>query len=159
MVKRRTVTAWRKGLTTKVKIGQKAMGMTDEAYRDMLMDRYEASSCTELSIPQLENLVDHFAALGVEYPDSRKKYAKKDPAKFYEIPDADPDANQKRYLLAMYKALGWNVAGIDKRCKLQFGVERFLWLHDQNHLQILARDLIKRCKKKGIDPSPERLGL
>jgi hypothetical protein len=56
----------------------------------------------------------------------------------------------------MWNALGWKMSGLDKRCVSQFGVDRFVWLNDQRALQKLAKDLIGRCRAKGIDPYDAR---
>ncbi|WP_319543181.1 regulatory protein GemA [uncultured Pseudodesulfovibrio sp.] len=148
----------RNGLIAKVKIGQKQLGMDDDQYRIMLEDRFEVNSCSRLNIPQLEKLVKHLEKLGAEYPHSRKRYPKKDPKKFYEIPEGTPHARQKRYIAALWHALGWKMSGLDYRCKSQFKVESFLWVNDQSDLQTLARDLVSRCHEKRIDPSPENIG-
>ncbi len=71
---------------------------------------------------------------------------------FIEIPDG-PLARQKRYILALWDKLGYKQSGLDLRCKKQFGVDRFVWLHDGKALETLAKDLNNRCKKKGIDPT------
>jgi hypothetical protein len=44
------------------------------------------------------------------------------------------------------------MSGLDSRSAKQFGVERFIWINDQTHLQTLAKDMINRCRNKGIDP-------
>jgi hypothetical protein len=51
------------------------------------------------------------------------------------------------------------MSGLDVRARLQFKTDCFLWINDQRKLQTLAKDLVGRCEKKGIDPRPESLGI
>jgi len=68
------------------------------------------------------------------------------------IPEGTVHAPQKRYALVLAKALGWSLVGLQKRIKQQFGVENILWLNEQADLQVLIKDMINRCRHKGIDP-------
>lgn len=149
---------WKKGLIRKVKWAQRNRGMSDDEYRTMLYDRYQVESSTKLSIQDLEDLISHFEKLGVEFHDSGRRSRKKNP-NFYEVPDGTHYPRQKRYIVALWNALGWKISGLDVRAKKQFGVDSFLWIEKQSHLQTLAKDLINRCKKKGIETSPEKLGV
>ena len=141
----------RRALLAKVHIAPKQLGMSDEQRRALLSDRYGVESSGDLTVPQLRDLCAHFEALGVEFPRKGKSSDRKR-ARFYEITDGTPYAAQKRKIAAMWHALGWKLAGLDVRCRKQFGVERFVWLNDQGALQTLAKDLINRCNAKGIDP-------
>jgi hypothetical protein len=40
------------------------LGISDDAYRDILHCQYKAQSCTELNYVQASNLIDHFKTLG-----------------------------------------------------------------------------------------------
>jgi len=53
----------RNGLLAIVHIAKQELGMDDAEYRDVL-GFYGASSSAALSIPELEDLVDHFESLG-----------------------------------------------------------------------------------------------
>ena len=53
----------RNGLLAIVHIAKQNLGMDDAAYRDVL-GFYGVSSSAALSIPELEDLVDHFESLG-----------------------------------------------------------------------------------------------
>ena len=142
----------RKGLIQKVKIGQKQLGISDGSYRDMLEDKYGVRSCTELTVRQLSDLLNHYIRLGWVGPSKTKGRPKNDKGatRYISVPDTDPHALQKRKILAMWKALGWSLDGLKTRLRKQFGVEDILWLHDQAALQTLGRDLAKRCKAKGL---------
>ena len=74
-------------------------------------------------------------------------------------PRSSSHTRQKRWILAMWTALGWPVSALDARCRRQFGVESFGWLRDQRQLQVLAKDLWNRCARKGLNPDPAALEL
>ena len=38
--------------------------------------------------------------------------------------------------------------------KRQFQVDKLVWLHEQDALQTLAKDLYTRCRQRGLDPEP-----
>lgn len=132
----------------KINIACKELGI--DKY-DLLSDRYGLESSKDLTSDQVADMLDHFRKLGfkVKRPSTgqRKGY-------FIKIKPG-PEARQKRYILALWKALGYKVPGIHKRCKTQFGVDRFEWLDDVDALQTLAKDLHNRCMNRGIDPSPQ----
>ncbi|MBF0249941.1 MAG: regulatory protein GemA [Alphaproteobacteria bacterium] len=54
----------RKGLISKVKIGQKEIGWDDDLYRDVLEQRYGKTSSTQLTYPELEDLINHMKEQG-----------------------------------------------------------------------------------------------
>lgn len=60
----------RNGLLAIVHIAKKDLGLDDAAYRDML-GFYGVSSSAALSIPELEDLVDHFESLGFKVQRSK----------------------------------------------------------------------------------------
>lgn len=141
----------RNKLLAKIKIGQKQLGMDDEQYRTMLSDRYGKRSAAKLTFNQMNDLVRHMTTLGAVYTNKGRPTSgpKRD---YYEIPDGTLFRDQKRWIAQMWFALDWKMSGLDTRCRSQFGVEKFLWLNDQADLQTLARDLVGRCAKKGLDP-------
>ncbi|WP_419787236.1 regulatory protein GemA [Pseudodesulfovibrio sp.] len=144
--------SWRNALLAKIHIAKKQMpNMDDDLYRDKLNELYGKDSAGKLTIRELTDFVNFLEKKGAEFPHkgSRFRQPRQD---FYEIPDGTPYAEQKRRIAAMWRALEWKMSGLDIRCKTQFRVEKFLWLNDQSDLQVLAKDLIGRCHRKGIDP-------
>lgn len=142
---------YRRAMLAKIHIGKKERGMAEEEYRAMLQERYGKASSSKLTFEEMKDLVSFLEHLGVQYPNSRERSLK--PRRdFYEIPDGTTHARQKRYIAALWDALGWKMSGLDVRAKSQWGVESFLWLNDQAALQTLMKDLINRCHRKGIDP-------
>jgi len=53
-----------KGQIQLIKIGQKELGMEDEDYRELLMNMFRVSSCTQLTQAQATKLIEHFGAIG-----------------------------------------------------------------------------------------------
>jgi len=143
--------ASRNKMIAKIKIGQKQLGLDEDTYRTMLDDRYGKSSAAKLSLKELADCIHHLENLGVSFTSSPST-KQRGPKDFYAVPDSVPFARQKRWIASMWYALGWNMSGLDSRSAKQFGVERFIWINDQNHLQTLAKDMINRCRNKGIDP-------
>ncbi len=145
----------RRSLLAKVHIAKKDLGLDDAAYRAVLA-RHGVESSSKLDMKGLEKLLTHMEKLGwVSTPKQAKPRIN---AEHIAIPDGTPHARQKRYALALAKALGWSLVGLQKRIKQQFGVENILWLNDQASLQTLIKDMTNRCRKKGIDPSPDKMG-
>ncbi len=145
----------RRSLLAKVHIAKKDLGLDDAAYRAVLA-RHGVESSKDLDVKGMEKLLTHFERLGwVSTPKQAKPRIN---AEHIAVPDSSPHARQKRYALALAKALGWNLVGLQKRIKQQFGVENILWLNDQGALQTLIKDMVNRCRKKGIDPSPAGMG-
>eukprot|EP00831_Metopus_contortus_P013417 TRINITY_DN15440_c0_g1_i1.p9 TRINITY_DN15440_c0_g1~~TRINITY_DN15440_c0_g1_i1.p9 ORF type:complete len:156 (+),score=43.77 TRINITY_DN15440_c0_g1_i1:408-875(+) len=140
----------RRGMIAKIKIAMKQLGMDDGQYRTMLLDRYGKDSAAKLGLKDMADCVRHMEALGATFTSSRRATVKR--PTFYEVPDGVPFARQKRWIAAMWHALGWKMSGLDLRSAKQFGVEQFLWIKEQDHLQTLAKDLMNRCRAKGIDP-------
>ncbi|WP_338669753.1 regulatory protein GemA [Pseudodesulfovibrio methanolicus] len=125
--------------------------MDDETYRAILQKRYGKPSAGKLTQRELADFVNYLEDKGAEFTNSGKR-AKTPRKDFYEIPDGTAHAKQKRWIAAMWNALDWKMSGLDTRCASQFGVDKFVWLNDQGALQTLAKDLIGRCKTKGINP-------
>ena len=152
----------KRALITKVAIARKQVVIDEDAYRGLLERRYGVTSSTKLNIKQLSELLNLFETkygwkpkpAKTKKPTPTQKKGKGYQGEFVEISDKDPLAKQKRYALALAKLLGWKLAGLNTRCKRQFGVERFEWISQQKHMQTLIRDMQVRCKKRGIDYSP-----
>ena len=138
----------------KIHIAKKELGLTDEAYRDLLHLHFQVASAKDLLPKQVVVLLNNFRARGWK-PKANVKNGRKTTAKsanFKEI--TGPNARQKKYILALWNALGYDVAKLDARCKKQFGVDRFEWLQEDHHLFVLVTDLRQRCLNAGIDPEP-----
>lgn len=142
----------------KIHIAKKELGLTDEAYWDMLHLHFQVNSAKDLKPQQVVVLLNKFRAKGWKPKKSavvkhgRSGQRRKDD-NFIEIKPG-PNAKQKRYILALWNSLGYDVAKLHARCKKQFNVERFEWLDDDHDLFVLVTDLRQRCLNIGIDPEP-----
>lgn len=142
----------------KIHIAKKELGLTDEAYRDMLHLHFQVDSAKDLKPQQVVVLLNKFRAKGWKPKKSavvkhgRSGQIRKDD-NFIEIKPG-PNTKQKRYILALWNALDYDVAKLHARCKKQFNVERFEWLEDAHDLFVLVTDLRQRCLNVGIDPEP-----
>ena len=134
----------------KIHMGKKQLGLDDDTYRAMLEDMFGVSSAGKLDYKQRYRLLRHLEERGAVFTTKQKASAKVE-KDFYVIPDNAPHVHQKRYILALWKKLGWKMSGVDTRMKKQFGVDSFVWLNDQAALQTIAKDLVKRCQARGID--------
>lgn len=139
----------------KIHMGRKQLGLDEETYRAMLDGMFGVTSSGKLNFKQRYQLICRMEELGAEF--SRKAKAnpqqpKRQSADFYVIPNDVPFAQQKRYILTLWKALGWSMKGVDTRMRSQFGIDSLVWLQDQESLQRIAKDLVNRCRKAGIDP-------
>lgn len=141
----------RKALLAKIHIAKKQLGLSDLEYRNVLDNLFAVRSAKSLKIGELSTLLKHFAARGWESGQSRKQAS----TGWVSIPEGTLYANQKRYILALAQDLGWNLRGLNKRIKTQFGVEHIVFLNRQSDLQTLAKDLVTRCQRAGIDPAPD----
>lgn len=141
----------------KIHIAKKELGLSDEAYRDILHINFGVESAKDLLPKQVVALLNKFRALG--WKPKRPKVVKmgrkgtqRKGDNYIEIKPG-PAARQQRYILAMWNALGYDVAKLHARCKKQFGVDRFEWLTEHKELHVLITDLQQRCHSAGIDPS------
>jgi phage gp16-like protein len=144
----------RKAALAKVHIGKKALGWDEDTYRLVLHSRYGVESAARLNDGDLADLCDHFKRQGVKYTRPKKQPARDRP-RFYRIPANTPHVKQKRYICALWAKLGYDMDKLDTRVKKQFGVAKLTWLHNQDDLQTLAKDLFTRCKNRGLDPEPQ----
>lgn len=143
----------------KIHLGCKQLGLDDATYRAMLESMFGVTSSAKLDFTQryrlicrMEELGAQFSAKGTTNRQQPTRLPKRGSADFYVIPDNVPYVNQKRYILALWKALGWSLSGVDTRMRRQFGVDSLVWLQDQAQLQRITKDLQNRCRKAGIDP-------
>ncbi len=138
-------------LQTKIHIAKKQLGLDDDTYRDMLETATGKTSTKGMTVKEMSSVLNLMISKG--WRPKSKSHKSAQPSKGYcEIPDGTPHARQKRYIAALWDALNYKMSGLDLRCKKQFGVDRFVWLNDQDALQTLGRDLVNRCHAKGIDP-------
>lgn len=153
----------RRALLAQVHIAKKDLGLDDELYRSILEELFGERSAGKLNIAQLITLRDHLKDSGWKngprkseperQPKRRGPHKNKDKGEnFYFIPTTDPNWRQKRHLAALWVRLGYHAKDLDVRVKRQFGVEKYLWLRDQDHLQELGRQIKAECRKHDIDP-------
>jgi len=131
----------------KIHIAKKELGLADEEYRDILYTNFRVSSAKDLGGNDVVRLLHIFKQKGWQPRPGRK-------ARNYKKIDKGPLARQKRYILALWNALGYDLAKLDARCRKQFKIDRFEWLQDEDQLCILITDLRARCERVGLDPSP-----
>lgn len=139
----------RRPLLAKVHIARKDLGLSEEEYRATLRELFGVESSARLSVPRLSELLVHFTRRGWRGPLDLS-----DRPGFLEIPDSDPHARQKRYILALARRLGWAPGVLQRYMRAKVRTSSLANLHDPARLRILARDLWGRCLRQGIDPEP-----
>ena len=137
----------RNRLLAKVHIAKKDLGLDDDVYRELLDNMFGRRSAADLSTNDLFRLLRHFRSCGWRQKPSRSGWM--------DLPAGISMEAQKRYVAALWGALGYKMSGLDYRCKKQFGVDRFMWLANREHLMTLAKDLVNRCKRRGIEHRAE----
>ncbi len=103
-------------------------------------------SAKELAPKQAIVLLNKFRAKGWRPRGKAKGKGQGAKGNYIEIKPG-PAAPQQRKVLALWAALGYEVAKLHARCKRQFGIERFEWVTDGNHLHILITDLEARLRR------------
>lgn len=146
----------RRALLAKVHVAAKQLGLSDDDYRATLEAVTGKRSAGDCSVAELASVLNHFVDRGwLPKPNAeRKPKAPRRTGQMYEIPPGTAHETQKRYILALANALGWSLKGLDTRCARQFGVDKLLWLKSEHALQKLGRDLVNRCRKRGIETEP-----
>ena len=141
---------------SKIAIARKQLGIDEEVYRALLENTFSKSSATALSVNQLKYLMRILEQKGAVFTSAGKQKAetRRRDADFYEIPNHVPHALQKRYIAALWHKMGYAMTSLDKRCSRQFKVAAFLWIEDAADMQTLARDIVVRAKRKGIETDP-----
>ncbi len=137
----------------KIHIAKKDLQLTDDIYRDILALNFKGvQSAKGLTIRQADQLLEHFRSKGwkPKKAPAGAPRAKRRDGNFIEI-QPGPTAAQQRKVLAMWNSLGYGMDKLHKRCKRQFGVERFEWLTDQRDLHVLITDLNKRQVSAGVE--------
>jgi phage gp16-like protein len=142
----------------KIHIAKKELGLTDDAYRDILRTHFQVESAKDLAPKQAIVLLNKFRAKGWKPRKGAvvkhgRTATRRKADNFIEIKPG-PAAQQQRYILAMWSALGYDVDKLHARCKKQFGIERFEWVTEHSDLHVLITDLQQRCRNAGIDPDP-----
>jgi len=148
------------GLNKKIRWGRTqipAFG-DEETWRDMLESVGGSRSLGDMNARNMAKVVDHMAReYKLEFSSVKNKRPAEKPYKakaagrrsdFYEIPDGTPRAEQKRVICSLWQRLGYDMTSLDTRVKRQFGVDVLLWLHDENALNTLIRDLNGRLARK-----------
>lgn len=128
-----------------VKMLQKALGIDDATYREMLMNLTGKTSCTELDMHGLNAVID-FLSHGTK-PKPRWFATCEDPVK----------GPMSKKVWAMLKESGRSDAYVDAMAKRMFGRDRFEWcLVEEMHkiVQALVIDQQRR-QREGTKP-PER---
>lgn len=126
----------------KIHIAIKELGIDDDTYRDMLAANFYVTSSRELSPEQAGVLLALLRAKGWK---PKSKGGRSWGGQNQYIKTNDP---QQRKVLALWNALGYDMAKLHTRVKMQFGVDRFEWLRDHDRLHILISDLEKRLHNK-----------
>lgn len=132
-----------KAQIVKIHIAIKELGIDDDTYRDMLAANFYATSSRELSPEQAGVLLALLRAKG--WKPKSKGGGRPWGGQTQYIKTSDP---QQRKALALWNALGYDMAKLHTRVKMQFGVDRFEWLRDHDRLHILISDLEKRLHHK-----------
>lgn len=127
----------------KIHIAKKELALTDEAYRDILRLHFKVESAKDLTERQATVLLNQFKAKG--WQPKVAAQPRKDSS--YISIKPGPAAAQQRKILAMWSALGYDMAKIHTRVKTQFGVDRFEWLDDLKALHVLITDLEHRTRQ------------
>jgi len=139
----------------KINIAKKDVGLSEEAYRDMLYLNFQVRSAKDLKPRQVTILLDLLRAKGWQpkSPATVKDghQASKRVNDNYRQIKPGPAAKQQKYCLALWSALGYEVKKLDARCKKQFGVDRIEWLTEHDDLHVLITDLRKRCADAGVE--------
>ena len=132
-----------KSQTIKIHIAIKELGIDDDTYRDMLAMNFGVLSSTKLGPEEAGVLLALLRAKG--WQPKSKQGGQPWGGKSQYIKTSDP---QQRKVLALWNALGYDMAKLHVRVKKQFGVDRFEWLRDHDALHTLITDLEQRLKNK-----------
>jgi len=134
-----------KSALARIHIARKELVITEDAYRDMLRLNFRVESAKELTERQALELIGMFQAKGWEPKVSAKP--RKNPN--YISIKPGPAAKQQKKVLALWHALGYDMAKLHARVKKQFGIDRFEWLENGQALHILITDLEHRLENRG----------
>lgn len=143
----------RAGLIIKIHVAKRDLGLDDAEYRAALLGATGKESCKELSVAEMAKVLNVFIEKFNWLPKPKAAPSKglQNRDDYIDIPDSDPDARQKRRILALCRRLGWSFAYLNGRIRLQFGVEHIRFKMRQEDLQTLSKDIENRCKRRGIN--------
>lgn len=110
-----------------VHVAKNKTGMSDEDYREMLAARYNVESSKNLTLAQLDDLLEHFGKLGFSNR-SKKRYTK--------------PAESKKRLVAKIKAIqgdvGLNDTYVDAMARRMFKVDSWTWCEPAQMHKLVA---------------------
>mgnify|MGYP001378634586 CR=1 FL=1 len=151
----------------KIHIAKRALGLTDEAYRDILHLHFQVASSKQLTARQVTVLLNQLKAKGWQPKTSArtKPRSKSAEDRINSVPrEAEtagritvppgPAARQQRKVLALWNALGYDMGTLHTRVQTQFGVARFEWLTDYKELHVLITDLEARVRRMNAANQP-----
>ncbi|PCJ57869.1 MAG: hypothetical protein COA65_08990 [Rhodospirillaceae bacterium] len=143
----------RRGLIAKIKIGQKQLGIDDDAYRQMLENRYGVRSATNLIISDLEDLLNCLKDKGFK-PSRKPSRAKSAPRRAGSRPLAvQPLAKKIRALwLNLYHlgvVLDPSEEALAKYVKRMSGADALQWL-DAAQADRVIKALRGWCERIGF---------
>lgn len=123
---------------------RKNLALVDEAYRDILL---ELSNRVRQGSHQPTGPAAARAVQGkrLEIKPGRGQQGK---SRFITVKSGPAAKQQKKVLLALWNALGYDMGALHGRVKKQFGVDRFEWLEDGQALHILITDLQRRVNRQ-----------
>ena len=148
----------RRALITKIHLAKRVLGLDDGEYRALLQGATGGKgSCAELSVAELAAVLNACVQAGW-YPGPARSPREPRGRTWIEVPRGIRFERQVKKACAMAVALGWDLDGLNKRMKRQFGVDHIFFVADQAQMQTLIKDLVNRCKRAGIDPYPELRG-
>lgn len=147
--------ARRKSLIISAHVAKRDLGLPDDEYRALLLGATGKESCADMDVRELSRVMNVFT-VNLKWRQKPKTPPSPGPQNrddYIDISDSDPDARQKRRILALVRRLGWSFKYLNSRIRLQFGVEHIRFKMRQEDLQKLSKDIQNRCKRRGIDPS------
>lgn len=124
----RNLAPYKRNLIKIIHVAKRSLGMEDEDYRAMLQAQTRKTSCSDMSMSELEKVVEHLRSRGFEELPS-KKAAAKPPVKLA----ADPQSKLIRHLWLKLHGMGAvkdsSEAALAAFVKRQTKVERLEWLN------------------------------
>ena len=133
----------RKALYRKIEVGRKQIPYLrdEDNFRAMLSENFGASSRKDMSVAQLQQLVQRLKGFGAVFTGQHHEEGTTD---WVEITDSMPLAKEKRQILAIWHKLGYSMGALNRRCNREFGIPVFVWIQDRDQISMLLCDLQKR---------------
>lgn len=138
-----------RAMLAKIHIAKKALGLTDEVYRDLLYCNFRVESAKDLAERDGMRLLELLKVKGWK-PRAGKVAADGKKKGDFIVIKPGPVARQQRKVLALWNELGYAMEKLHARCRQQFGVDRFEWVVDYDALHVLITDLEKRLRKARV---------